>query len=158
MEHPMDLEHGDGGPALMRPPKVLDYSLTGENARRAVELGLAEADWYQTPVPRAEMRRLLERKDGPALRDTLLWFGLIIACGAATVWLWPSGWAALPYLMSPRANTCRSTYPPTTRSVSAISTSPIPSPPSGNASTFSTSSSRTRKRVAATTTRSPATA
>jgi len=99
MEHPMDLEHGDGGSALMRPPKVLDYSLTGENARRAVELGLAEADWYQTPVPRAEMRNLLERKDGPALRDTLLWFGLIIACGAATVWLWPNWWAALPYLM-----------------------------------------------------------
>ncbi|MEM7626339.1 MAG: NADH:ubiquinone reductase (Na(+)-transporting) subunit F [Planctomycetota bacterium] len=84
--------------ATMRPPNKLDYSLTGENADRAVEMGLAEADWYQCPVPRAEIRKLLERKDGPALRDTFIWFALIIGCGVATVLLWPSWWAVLPYL------------------------------------------------------------
>jgi Na+-transporting NADH:ubiquinone oxidoreductase subunit F len=82
----------------MRPPNILDYSLTGENAHRAVELGLAEADWYQCPVPRAEMRKLLERKNGPAIRDTLIWFALIIGSAAATIALWGSGWALLPYL------------------------------------------------------------
>ena len=45
---------------------ILDYSLTGVNARRAVEKGLAEADWYQTPLPRATIRKFLDRKDGPA--------------------------------------------------------------------------------------------
>ena len=84
---------------LTRPPKSLDYSLTGENSTKAIERGLAEADWYQSPVPRATMRKLLERKDGPALRDTIIWFGLIIGLGALTWSLWPSWWAALPYLL-----------------------------------------------------------
>ena len=83
---------------LSRPPKKLDYSLTGEESKRAIERGLAEADWYQSPVPRATMRKLLERRDGPALRDTVLWFGLLIGFGALTCWLWPSWWAVLPYL------------------------------------------------------------
>ncbi len=84
--------------AVLPPPKHLDYSLVGENARRAIEMGLAEADWYQCPVPRATMRNLLERRDGPALRDSLLWFALLIGSAAATVALWGSAWAALPYL------------------------------------------------------------
>ncbi len=84
--------------ATLKPPTHLDYSLTGENASRAIERGLAEADWYQCPVPRATMRRLLERRDGPALRDTILWFGLILGTGATTVLLWGSWWMVLPYL------------------------------------------------------------
>ena len=36
----------------------LDYSLTGVNSTLAVEKGLAEADWYQCPVPRETMRKL----------------------------------------------------------------------------------------------------
>lgn len=85
--------------ALLDPPTGLDYSLTGENATRAIERGLAEADWYQSPVARATMRRLLERRDGPAIRDTILWFALILASGIATWYLWPSPWAALPYIV-----------------------------------------------------------
>jgi len=94
-EHEYDLGAAEG---LMRPPNILDYSLTGANAARAVELGLAEADWYQCPVPRAKMRKLLERRDGPAIRDTIFWFALIIGLGVLTVLLWPSWWAILPYL------------------------------------------------------------
>lgn len=78
-------------------PTEYDYSLTGVNAARAIERGLAEADWYQCPVPRETMRKLLERRDGPALRDTILWFALILASGYATYVLWPSWWALLPY-------------------------------------------------------------
>lgn len=94
----MDHDHDHGTATLMRPPKILDYSLTGQNASRAVELGLAEADWYQCPVPRATMRKLLERKDGPAIRDTIIWFGLIIGFGYLTWFFWGSWWAVLPYL------------------------------------------------------------
>ncbi len=82
----------------LMPPAHLDYSLTGENAKRAIERGLAEADWYQCPVPRATMRKLLERRDGPALRSTAVWFALIIGCGLATYLLWGSWWALIPYL------------------------------------------------------------
>lgn len=74
----------------------LDYSLTGENATRAIERGLAEADWYQCPVPRETMRRLLERRDGPAIRDTLIWFALIFASGYAAYLLWGTWWCLIP--------------------------------------------------------------
>ncbi len=83
----------------MSKPAVTDYSLVGLNATAAVEKGLAEADWYQCPVPRAEMRRLLERRDGPALRDTLIWFALLGASGAAGYFLWGSWWAVIPFLI-----------------------------------------------------------
>lgn len=83
----------------MKPPAALDYSLTGENAHIAIERGLAEADWYQCPVPRATMRKFLERRDGPAMRDTILWFALILGSAWATWALWGSWWAAIPYLV-----------------------------------------------------------
>lgn len=81
------------------PHPKLDYSLTGENAALAIEKGLAEAEWYQCPVPRETMRALLERRDGPAIRDTILWFALIFASGYATCALWGSWWAILPYIV-----------------------------------------------------------
>ena len=82
---------------LPKPVATLDYSLTGVNAALAVEKGLAEAEWYQCPVPRETMRRLLERRDGPAIRDTVLWFALILGFGCATYALWGSRWALLTY-------------------------------------------------------------
>lgn len=77
----------------------LDYSLIGENSRRAVERGLAEADWYQCDIPRTLMRSLLERSDSPAIWNTLLWFALIIGSGIATWKLWGSWWAIVPYVL-----------------------------------------------------------
>jgi MocE subfamily Rieske [2Fe-2S] domain protein len=74
-----------------------DYSLTGQNSTLAIEKGLAEADWYQCAVPRETMRQLLVRRDAPAIRDTILWFALIIGSGYATYALWPRWWAILPY-------------------------------------------------------------
>ncbi len=47
----MDLDQEHGVAVLTRPPEKLDYSLTGETTARAIERGLAEADWYQSPVP-----------------------------------------------------------------------------------------------------------
>ena len=84
---------------LTQPPVKLDYSLTGLNSTLAVERGLAEADWYQSAVPRETMRSLLERRDGPATRDTILWFALILGFGFATYRLWGSWWAIIPYLL-----------------------------------------------------------
>ena len=45
------------------------------------------------------MRALLERRDGPAIRNTILWFALIFASGFATYALWGSWWAILPYMI-----------------------------------------------------------
>ena len=86
------------GSFAARAPK-LDYTLTGLSAAAAVERGLAEADWYQCAVPRETMRDLLQRRDGPALRDTVLWFALIFGTGFATWKLWGTWWAILPYAL-----------------------------------------------------------
>jgi MocE subfamily Rieske [2Fe-2S] domain protein len=74
-----------------------DYSLTGVNAQLAVEKGLAEADWYQCPISREDLRRLLERRDGPAIRDTLLWFALILAFALAAYVSRHTWWFVAPY-------------------------------------------------------------
>jgi Na+-transporting NADH:ubiquinone oxidoreductase subunit F len=76
-----------------------DYSLTGVNSGLAIEKGLAEADWYQCAVPRETMRSLLARRDGPAIRDTILWFAMIFGSGYVTYLLWGSWWAIAPYVV-----------------------------------------------------------
>ena len=74
-----------------------DYSLGGKNAELAVSHGLAEATWYRSPIPRETMRELLVRRDGPAVRDTLLWFFLLAVSGYGGYQLWGGAWAILPF-------------------------------------------------------------
>ena len=79
--------------------RLKDYSLIGRDTALAVERGLAEADWYTSPVPKDVLRELLERRDWPALRDTALYFGLIFASGYATYALWGTWWALAPMMI-----------------------------------------------------------
>src|SRR5208283_1463320 len=69
-----------------------DYSLVGKDTALAIQKGLAEATWYTSPVPREKLRELLERRDGPAIRDTLLWFALILGSGVCGFMLWGISW------------------------------------------------------------------
>ena len=55
-----------------------DYSLIGRDAQAAVENGLAAAEWYHTDIPRKQMKELMQRSDGPAIRDTAIWLGRMI--------------------------------------------------------------------------------
>ncbi|MCB2116785.1 MAG: fatty acid desaturase family protein [Rhodobacteraceae bacterium] len=71
-----------------------DYSLLGEDGHRAVATGLAAAEWYHTDVPRKEMKALMQRTDGPALRDTAILYGAMILLAVAGIALWPSWWSA----------------------------------------------------------------
>ena len=77
-----------------------DYSLVGECSLLALQKGLAEATWYTSPVPKETMRELLERRDWPALRDTVIWFALLIGFGISGYLLWRAGswWAIAPFL------------------------------------------------------------
>jgi len=77
--------------------RLSDYSLVGEHAALAVQQGLADAKWYASPIPKEKMRELLERRDGPAVRDTLLWFALLLAFGLLGLKLWGSPWAIIPF-------------------------------------------------------------
>ena len=69
-----------------------DYSLTGRDAARAVETGLAAAEWYHTDVPRKQMKELMQRSDGPAIRDTIVWLGLLIVSAAGGITFWATWW------------------------------------------------------------------
>ena len=50
-----------------------DYSLLGPNGKYAVEIGLATAEWYHSDVSRKDMKDLMQRRDEPALRDTVIY-------------------------------------------------------------------------------------
>jgi fatty acid desaturase len=69
-----------------------DYSLTGPLNERAQKVGLASADWYKTDIPRARMKELMQRSDGPATRDTLLWIAGLIATGGLGAYFWGTWW------------------------------------------------------------------
>ena len=69
-----------------------DYSLVGESTRRAIETGLASAEWYHTDVPRKAMKELMQRSDGPAIRDTIIWIAAILGSAAGIVWFWGTWW------------------------------------------------------------------
>jgi fatty acid desaturase len=76
--------------------RARDYSLSGEDARLAAEKGLAAASWYSTPIPRKQMKALMQRRDGPAIRDVAIWFAALAVSGLGGIWFWGS-WAAVPF-------------------------------------------------------------
>ncbi len=79
--------------------EIRDYSLVGEESGLSVERGLANATWYTSPVPKEKMRELQVRRNGPAIWDTLLWFGLIFGSAFLVIWLWGTWWFLLPYFV-----------------------------------------------------------
>jgi fatty acid desaturase len=99
-----------------------DYSLTGPDGRRAQEQGLAGAAWYASPIPRKQMKELMRRKDGPAIRDTLIWFAILGALGTLLYQTWGT-WRAVP-VSSPTAFFTR-------RAATAAGTNAATVPPSG---------------------------
>ena len=76
--------------------RVRDYSLTGPDTANAKAIGLANAVWYRTEVPRKVMKDLMQRRDGPAIRDTLLWFALLGLSAGGGIAFWGS-WFCVPF-------------------------------------------------------------
>jgi len=69
-----------------------DYSLTGPETKRAIEIGLASAEWYHSEVPRKVMKELMTRTDGPAIRDTIIWFAGLAIGAAGGIYFWGTWW------------------------------------------------------------------
>lgn len=88
---------GDVTPATPDIPRR-DYRLSKENAQRAFDQGLASAEWYHTDVDRKEMKALMKRSNGPALRDTAIWLGLLGASALAVIAFWGTWWV-VPFLL-----------------------------------------------------------
>jgi len=76
-----------------------DYSLVGADAESAKVNGLSSAKWYQTDIPRPEIKAFMKRSDQPAIRDTIVLFVLMIAFGVGGVYFWGS-WHAVPIWMA----------------------------------------------------------
>ncbi len=73
--------------------------MLGAEGKKAVERGLAAAEWYHTDIPRGEMKKLMRRTDRYALRDTAIWIGGLIAFAGIGIYLWPS-WLSLPFWLA----------------------------------------------------------
>lgn len=58
-----------------------DYRLLGPEGAVADAEGLVGATSYKAPVSRARMKELMRRSNGPAIRDTLVWFALLALFG-----------------------------------------------------------------------------
>ena len=80
-------------------PAARDYSLTGRDAGHALELGLANAKWYKSSISRGELKVLMQRTDGPAIRDTVIWVLSFLVFGGLAAWLFPSWWSLPLFLI-----------------------------------------------------------
>jgi fatty acid desaturase len=75
-----------------------DYSITGPESKRAQEKGLVAAEWYTCAIPRPRLKELMKRKNGPAIRDTFIWFGGLIILGMIAYSSWGTWWAIPAFL------------------------------------------------------------
>ena len=80
-------------------PYPRNYSLEGPLNRRAQQIGLANAEWYRTAIPRARMKELMQRSDGAATRDTLVWIVALVVTGGLGAYFWGSWLCVLFFLV-----------------------------------------------------------
>jgi fatty acid desaturase len=80
-------------------PEVKDYSLTGSSTNQAIKSGLVAAEWYHSNVSRKTMKSLMQRRDSPAIIDTLIWVILHIVFAWGGLYFWGS-WSAIPFWLA----------------------------------------------------------
>ncbi|HEY3767878.1 MAG TPA: fatty acid desaturase family protein [Candidatus Angelobacter sp.] len=73
-----------------------DYSLIGRDTKLAEENGLASAEWYSCPITRKQLKELMKRSDGQAIRDTTIWF-IALGLSAAGGYLFWGRWFCVPF-------------------------------------------------------------
>ena len=83
----------------MNKERLERYSLTGPENQAAVAAGLAGGDWFRSAVPRKRMKELMRRSDYPAIRDTIIWLGLMGLFAGLGIAFWGS-WRALPFFLA----------------------------------------------------------
>ena len=84
---------------ILKIPMERSYDLTGPEAQQAIDRGLAGAEWYRTQVDRKTLKGLMKRSDGPALRDTAIWLGLMVLTAIGGIALWGNWWA-VPFFLA----------------------------------------------------------
>jgi fatty acid desaturase len=76
-----------------------DYNLLGKSSEAAVANGLAAAEWYHSDIDRKTMKALMQRSDGPAIRDTAIWLWSMLVFAIAGILLWGTWWA-VPFFLA----------------------------------------------------------
>jgi len=76
-----------------------DYRLLDGAGAKALEAGLVNGPWYRCQVARPTLKALMQRSDARALRDTALWFALIIGSGVLAFMLRDSLWAIPAFIV-----------------------------------------------------------
>ena len=69
-------------------PKYRDYTVGGPESKEAIRKGLANGEWFLPQIERRVLRRLMQRDDRHAIRDTLLLAGIIAVTGYLAKILW----------------------------------------------------------------------
>jgi fatty acid desaturase len=69
------------------------YALNEVNDKLAQQAGLVNADWYHSPIPRAQFKALAARRDGPPIRDTIIWLLVFVTSGVGGYLTWGTWWA-----------------------------------------------------------------
>ena len=72
---------------------VRDYTINAETIRATDARGLGSAAWYKSPIPRGELKALMQRNDERAFRDTALLVAGLLISGVAGYFAWGTWWA-----------------------------------------------------------------
>ena len=83
----------------MNKERLERYSLAGPENQAAVSAGLTSGDWFRSAVPRKRMKELMRRSDHPAIRDTIIWLGLMALFAGLGIAFWGSWWA-VPFFLA----------------------------------------------------------
>ncbi len=73
-----------------------NYQLSGEVGRVADKNGTANPKWFRPAVDPQVIRKLMQKSDARALRDTAIWLGAMCVTAACAIALWPTWWS-LPF-------------------------------------------------------------
>ena len=73
-----------------------NYDLVKTAKNGGPEHGLISPAWYQTPVDRQMMKKLLLRRDARPLCDMLLYYLVMAFCAGAAIMFMPS-WGSIPF-------------------------------------------------------------
>lgn len=71
-----------------------NYSLSGGMERSNAESSITNPSWFRPKLDPTEIRSLMVKSDGIALRDTLIWLGAMVLTASIAILLWPTLWSA----------------------------------------------------------------
>ncbi len=69
------------------------YVLTTNNTGEGLNSVPTAVNWYRPKVALGEIRALMEKSDGRAMLDTVIWLGSMVILAGVAVTLWPSWWS-----------------------------------------------------------------